>query len=968
MDGSAEANVGTFLIGPSTVLGRTIAVRVLLCKSLSEFQKIVAIAISLYLNKCERFLRRAYRTTFAPVFNWLHPRNSHALLALIVGIALILKRYSSVKSKAQVAYRRKFWRNLMCNALTYDEWSHAAKMLEKETPRRNETDLYDEELVKAKLHELQRRRKKGGLQDIVFYLRADLVRNLGNMCNPDLHKGRLQVPKVIKDYIDEVSTQLRMVCDSDSEEILSEEKLAFMQETRHAFGRTALLLSGGASLGAFHVGVVKTLIENHLLPRVVAGASVGSIICAVIATRTWPELQSFFADSVPTLQFFDQLGGIFTVVRRLLTQGALHEIRQLQKMLRSLTRNLTFQEAYDQTGRVLGISVCSPRRHEPPRCLNYLTSPHVVIWSAVTASCAFPGLFQAQELMAKDRHGELIPYHTPFQVSPEESGIGTRQWIDGSLESDLPMMQLKELFNVNHFIVSQANPHIAPLLRFKEFVRAHGGDFAAKLAHLLEMEVKHRCNQILELGFPLGGIAKLFAQEWEGDVTVVMPATLAQLTKLIQNPTHLELQKAVNQGRRCTWEKLSAIKANCDVELVLDECVSFLNRLRKQKRQTERSSPQGTSSMMRFSAAKRIPSWNVMARETSWGSLDEEGVIESGNHQGGPWGGPSWRTLRFARNNPNGSDSESENVDSNVSWTRVGGPLMRTASATTFIKSFDVEGEFNKQWNREEIQNEATSESLQDSALPYSCAACMSNRGVLCNKCGNQRKQNVDWNANNSGNYTDTENQFNSFSETRNLENTLPKPQSRITVAEGDMLLAEKSPTGTVLNVVKREDIALVNRSLNIASPLNAHACECIPLSLEKDFVDDGSSTTSDGSNMDSEADACSPACNKVGKDADLPTFRPQGIFEIDRIGPSNLTGMHSDINNKFTDHSFMVESQDCVDNFEHENGKAGIQSSKDCRKPIVPNELVGFDQNAVDEWNEHNYKPENDNAEGSRQ
>ena len=46
------------------------------------------------------------------------------------------------------------------------------------------------------------------------------------------------------------------------------------------------------------------------------------------------------------------------------------------------------------------------------------------------------------------------------------------------------------------------------------------------------MEVKHRCNQILELGFPLGGIAKLFAQDWEGDVTVVMPATLAQVALL----------------------------------------------------------------------------------------------------------------------------------------------------------------------------------------------------------------------------------------------------------------------------------------------------------------------------------------------------------------------------------------------------------------------------------------------------
>lgn len=41
--------------------------------------------------------------------------------------------------------------------------------------------------------------------------------------------------------------------------------------------------------------------------------------------------------------------------------------------------------------------------------------------------------------------------------------------------------------------------------------------------------MKHRCNQVRKLGFPLGGLAKLFAQEWEGDVTVVMPATLAQV-------------------------------------------------------------------------------------------------------------------------------------------------------------------------------------------------------------------------------------------------------------------------------------------------------------------------------------------------------------------------------------------------------------------------------------------------------
>ncbi|KAF6147852.1 hypothetical protein GIB67_014432 [Kingdonia uniflora] len=474
MDISNEATVDVFSIGPSTIVGRTIAFRILLSRSMSQFRE------HIFHLLWKLFCRIG--DTVMPIISWFHPRNPQGILAMVTLIAFLLKRYTNVKLRAELAYRRKFWRNMMRTALTYEEWAHAAKMLDKETPKMNESEFYDEELVRNKLQELRHRRQEGCLRDIIFCMRADLFRNLGNMCNSELHKGRLQVPRLIKEYIDEVSMQLRMVCDSDTEELLLEEKLAFMHETRHAFGRTALLLSGGASLGSFHIGVVKTLVEHKLMPRIIAGSSVGSIMCSVVATRSWPELQSFFEDSWHSLKFFDQMGGIFTVVKRVMTQGAVHEIRQLQMLLRNLTSNLTFQEAYDMTGRVLGITVCSPRKHEPPRCLNYLTSPHVVIWSAVTASCAFPGLFEAQELMAKDRFGEIVPYHPPFHLGPDEvSGPPVRRWRDGSLESDLPMMQLKELFNVNHFIVSQANPHIAPLLRLKELVRAYGGNFAAKV-------------------------------------------------------------------------------------------------------------------------------------------------------------------------------------------------------------------------------------------------------------------------------------------------------------------------------------------------------------------------------------------------------------------------------------------------------------------------------------------------------
>ncbi|CAN8297967.1 unnamed protein product [Cochlearia groenlandica] len=815
MDISNEANVDPFSIGPTSILGRTIAFRVLFCKSMLQLRR----HLFRFLFHC--FLR--FKLTLSPFMSWFHPRNPQGILAVVTIIAFLLKRYTNVKAKAEMAYRRKFWRNMMRSALTYEEWAHAAKMLDKETPKLNESDLYDEELVKNKLQELRHRRQEGSLRDIMFCMRADLVRNLGNMCNPELHKGRLQVPRHIKDYIDEVSTQLRMVCSSDSEELSLEEKLSFMHETRHAFGRTALLLSGGASLGAFHVGVVRTLVEHKLLPRIIAGSSVGSIICAVVASRSWPELQIFFENSLHSLQFFDQLGSVFTIVKRVMTQGALHDIRQLQCMLRNLTSNLTFQEAYDLTGRILGITVCSPRKHEPPRCLNYLTSPHVVIWSAVTASCAFPGLFEAQELMAKDRSGEIVPYHPPFNLDPEEgTKSSVRRWRDGSLEVDLPMMQLKELFNVNHFIVSQANPHIAPLLRLKDIIRAYGGRFAAKLAHLVEMEVKHRCNQVLELGFPLGGLAKLFAQEWEGDVTVVMPATLAQVliqnlssrmllwplldsywilifvqySKIIQNPTHVELQKAANQGRRCTWEKLSAIKANCGIELALDECVAILNHMRRLKRSAERAATGGTSSShhglastTRFNASRRIPSWNVIARENSTGSLDD--LVADSN-------------LHAARNL---SDSETESVELS-SWTRTGGPLMRTASANKFI-------DFVQGLDIDIALTRGFSSSPNSPAVPgpYSPSFSPNSRSMAAHSESESEKRE----SNNNNNGANT---------------------ASITVSEGDLLQPERTSNGFVLNVVKRENFGMSMEKQNTEKQ------ESVQLDIPEKEMDDSSSVS----------------------------------------------------------------------------------------------------------------------------
>jgi predicted acylesterase/phospholipase RssA len=46
--------------------------------------------------------------------------------------------------------------------------------------------------------------------------------------------------------------------------------------------------------GLNHIGVLKTLFEADLLPRIISGASSGSIVASLACTRTDDELESLF--------------------------------------------------------------------------------------------------------------------------------------------------------------------------------------------------------------------------------------------------------------------------------------------------------------------------------------------------------------------------------------------------------------------------------------------------------------------------------------------------------------------------------------------------------------------------------------------------------------------------------------------------------------------------------------------------
>lgn len=65
----------------------------------------------------------------------------------------------------------------------------------------------------------------------------------------------------------------------------------FLKRARAAYGRSCICLSGGAMMGCYHFGVVRTLFEEDALPRIMSGTSEGSCIAALICTRMDEEIR-----------------------------------------------------------------------------------------------------------------------------------------------------------------------------------------------------------------------------------------------------------------------------------------------------------------------------------------------------------------------------------------------------------------------------------------------------------------------------------------------------------------------------------------------------------------------------------------------------------------------------------------------------------------------------------------------------
>ncbi|KAL9552377.1 hypothetical protein MBANPS3_003788 [Mucor bainieri] len=469
-------------------------------------------------------------------------------------------------------------------AKSYKAWSHAAMALDNLTGANEWKNSpvskdYDYKLLQSRINEIDHIRSSG--QDrraMTFALRLSLSRNLGDMSNSALF-GHCYIgtKKLISDYIDHIIEQLEWIGDTTTPTVDMDFKQRhdYFMNLRHSYGRTALLLSGGGTLGYFHIGVLKTLVNARLLPRILSGASTGSIMASIICTLNEQDRITMLNDydAIP-LDVFSRPEAPDTLLLRLnryVLNGNLYDPVILKDELRNQYGDITFAEAYNRSQLILNIAVSSTSVYEMPRLLNHITAPDVVVWSAVILSCAVPLVYPDGYLYVKDKEGGLK------QWTPTDD-----KYRDGSIDNDLPLKKISEMFSVNHFIVVQINPHIAPFLHRGKGKPSWLRTSMNFVLRFVKEELQHRCSQLMEIGVSSNATLRLqnvLNQRYVGDITLSPDLTFTDVGKILTNLTREEAVNFIQRGERRTWDNLSKIHHSLKIELAIDAAIYKLRRV-----------------------------------------------------------------------------------------------------------------------------------------------------------------------------------------------------------------------------------------------------------------------------------------------------------------------------------------------------------------------------------------------------
>jgi TAG lipase/steryl ester hydrolase/phospholipase A2/LPA acyltransferase len=457
----------------------------------------------------------------------------------------------------------------MNKCTTYEAWCELATEYDELSGQKrwrevDQTSQYDYSQIRLRLDRIRSLRARHDYHGLLFTLNEGIHGNMGGMGRASLYRrAKFGTKRLIEQYIDEIDDSLRFLAELDSDEIDVQEKLDFFYRANVCYGRSALMLSGGGVLGFYHLGVVKTLLEQGLLPRVISGSSAGSLVAGVVGTHTEKELEHFYE---PANVLFEAEREASTFSRMFFGANPQIDVGDLEKLVARMIPDMTFQEAYEKTGRQISISVAPVELHQTSRLLNAIASPNVYVRSAVMASCAVPGVFPPVMLMAKNLHGESQPY------------LPTRKWVDGSIADDLPAKRLTRLYSTNHYIVSMVNPIAIPFLK-KEGERSAlsaalgslGIGMGRELLNFYRGIAQKRGDTWPRFNMLMSSVHALMDQEYSGDINIVPSFNWYNPAKILSHLSEKDLMDLMEGGEHSAFPNLEAIRICTKISRTMEE-------------------------------------------------------------------------------------------------------------------------------------------------------------------------------------------------------------------------------------------------------------------------------------------------------------------------------------------------------------------------------------------------------------
>jgi NTE family protein len=464
----------------------------------------------------------------------------------------------------------------MDNASSYEEWREAAQAYDERAgldrwKNMDQSRRYDYVAIRVRLDRLRALRARQDNRGLLFNLNEGIHGNIGGMGRAPLYeKAKFGTKQLIVDYVDEIVSALEHLADPQVDDIKPEEKLDFFHRADHCFGRTAFMMSGSGSLLYFHVGVVKALLEQRLLPDVLSGSSGGAFVGSLVSTRSDADLLEKMQPGNLVAELEAAIGYSKRSPRY---KPSVMPINDIRKVVERMIPDLTFQEALERTGRHLNISIAPAETHQRSRLLNAITSPNVFIREAVLASGAVPGVYPPVTLAAKDHMGERQAY------------LPSEKWVDGSVSDDMPAKRLARLYGVNHYVVSQTNPHVIPFVtdskRRKDAIGVWK-DAGTKTARALVNASATTLEKPLSLSPALARATNLWLsvinQDYVGDINILPANRYFNPFRVLAFLTEKEILDLVDAGERAAWPKIEMIRIQTKISRTLNRILSDFQR------------------------------------------------------------------------------------------------------------------------------------------------------------------------------------------------------------------------------------------------------------------------------------------------------------------------------------------------------------------------------------------------------